>query len=38
MNDKATRLESIRTKLAEGEYYGLAITDITHLDEMERQS
>jgi hypothetical protein len=30
-NGKAARLEGIRTKLAEGEYYGLAITDITWL-------
>lgn len=32
-NSKAARLEGIRTKLAEGQYYGLAITDITWLGE-----
>lgn len=32
-SSKAARLEGIRTKLAEGQYYGLAITDITWLGE-----
>jgi hypothetical protein len=33
VSDKAARLESIRTKLAEGEYYGMATPDITWLGE-----
>lgn len=30
---KAARLEGIRAKLSEGQYYGLAISDITWLGE-----